>query len=200
MSELYKRYGVIGIFNLVINVIYTKLLYSGARLIRRPFDIRGRKYIKLGNGFTSGRYCRFEAYPQDDDNNIVITFGSNCQVNDSVHIVGRKKVKIGNDVLIASRVFITDLNHGNYSGEQQSHPEEISDKRVLNSKDVVIGDNVWIGEGVSILPGVEIGRCTIIGANSVVTKSVPDYCIVGGNPAIILKKFDFEKKEWVSTK
>ena len=61
---------------------------------------------------------------------------------------------------------------------------------------MIIHDDVWIGEMVSVLPDVEIGRGAIIGANSVVTKSVPEYSIVAGNPAKIIKRFDFESMEW----
>lgn len=54
---------------------------------------------------------------------------------------------------------------------------------------VVIGDRVWIGDKVTILPDVEIGQGTIVGANSVVTKSIPEYCIVAGNPAKVIRSF-----------
>ena len=119
------------------------------------------------------------------------------QINDFVHINAVDCVKIGNNVLIASKVFITDLAHGSYRGDDNdSSPEEIVINRKLSSKSVEIGDNVWIGELVSILPGVQIGKNCIIGANSVVTKSIPDNCIAVGNPAKIIKKYNFETKHW----
>ena len=89
------------------------------------------------------------------------------------------------------------LCHGDYSdSEKMSDPYEHPKDRKLSAKPVIIHDDVWIGEMVSVLPGVEIGRGAIIGANSVVTKSVPEYSIVAGNPAKIIKRFDFESMEW----
>ncbi|EMI2316020.1 acyltransferase [Providencia rettgeri] len=111
-----------------------------------------------------------------------------------------EKVKIGNNVLIASRVFISDLSHGSYSENHHSLPNEIVSKRPLYSDPVIIEDNVWIGEGVIILPGVIVGENAIIGANSVITKNVEANCIYAGNPAIKIKEFDFLKRKWVSVK
>ena len=56
---------------------------------------------------------------------------------------------------------------------------------------------MWIGEKVTVLPGITIGEKSIIGANSVVTKDIPPFCIAAGNPASIIKRYDFEKHEWV---
>jgi lipopolysaccharide O-acetyltransferase len=61
---------------------------------------------------------------------------------------------------------------------------------------VTIGDDVWIGDSVAILPGVTIGRGSVIGALSVVNKSIPEYCIAAGNPARVLKMFNFATGEW----
>lgn len=68
---------------------------------------------------------------------------------------------------------------------------------LINDQKVVIGDNVWIGDNSVILPGVEIGKGSIIGANSVVTKSIPDYSIAVGIPARLVKKYDFQMERWV---
>ena len=68
----------------------------------------------------------------------------------------------------------------------------------LSAKNVYIGNGCWIGEQVCILSGVSIGEKCIIGAGSVVTKSIPDYCIAAGNPAKVLKKYNFETKRWES--
>ena len=62
---------------------------------------------------------------------------------------------------------------------------------------VVIGNGVWIGQRSIILPGVTIGEHSIIGANSVVTHDIPAYCIAAGQPAKIMKKWDFDNLTWV---
>jgi acetyltransferase-like isoleucine patch superfamily enzyme len=191
-----KEYGFGDFFKLLVLLIRSKLFYPKARLIRFPFYIKGKKFIRYGRGFTTGRGCRIEAYPQDGRSAAVI-LGENVQINDYVHISGMSRVSIGNNVLIASKVYISDISHGDYSGGQQdSLPLSLPQERKLVSKEVQIGDCVWIGESVSILPGVTVGQGSIIGANSLVSKDIPAYTIAVGNPARIIKKFDFQKKRW----
>ena len=66
----------------------------------------------------------------------------------------------------------------------------------LNSKAINIGDGCWLGEKVCVLPGVTIGKKCIIGAGSIVTKSIPDFSIAVGNPAKVIKKYNFETHKW----
>ena len=196
---MYKRYGFLGSIRLALCLIYTKIFYPSARLIRLPFDIRNRRYIYIGKGFTTGVGCRIEAYPQSGKDKVLL-FGDNIEINDYVHISAGEKIVIGNNVLIASKVFISDINHGNYTGIDQDNPMSIPNSRALSTKSIEIKDNVWIGEGVCIMSGVTIGFGCIIGASSVVTKSIPDYCIAVGTPAKVIKKYDFEKNEWLPIK
>ena len=191
MKNKIDQYGFLGFLMLIVNLLKTKLIYSQAKIIRFPIDIRGKKYIKVSKGFTTGVGCRIEAYPEDDKPTLY--FGDNFQMNDYVHITARESVKIGNNVLLASKIYISDCSHGSYSGdENDSNPELVPHNRPLFSKPVAIGDNVWLGEFVSVLPGVTIGKGTIVGANSVVSKSLPDYVIAVGSPAKPIKKFNFE--------
>jgi acetyltransferase-like isoleucine patch superfamily enzyme len=185
--------------------LYTLLFFRGARLIRLPFFIRNKKYIKIGLNFTTGPGCRIEALPGENvikglRNSILIDIGNNVQINDYVHIGSVGNIKIGNNVLIASKVYISDHNHGDYAGELQDSPYVKPMSRTSYSKPIIIGDNVWIGEMVCILPGVEIGKGSIIGALSVVTKSIPENSIAVGSPAIVIKEFDDVSGKWLSVK
>lgn len=175
------------------SLIYTKLFFNSARLIRRPIYIRGKKSFCCGKGLTTGRFCRF------DLNGIKKTlfFGSNCQIGDFVHIVAHSKVAIGDNTLIASKVFISDSEHGIYHGNVCSSPIETPKDRTLNCKDVIIGQNVWIGENCVILAGSIIGSGSIIGANSVVKGIVPDNSIAVGSIARVVKKWDANLKQWI---
>lgn len=175
------------------------MFYPNVRLIRLPFDIRNKRNISIGKGFTTGVGCRIEAYPQNEQDKVLL-FGDNIEINDYVHIAAGEKIVIGNNVLIASKVFISDINHGNYTGIDQDSPMSTPNSRALSTKSIEIKDNVWIGEGVCIMSGVTIGFGCIIGASSVVTKSIPDHCIAVGAPAKVIKKYDFEKKEWLPIK
>jgi lipopolysaccharide O-acetyltransferase len=189
------KYGIFGFSKLLVSVIYTKLFFRHARLIRLPFDIRNKNYIKIGRGFTTGFGCRIEAYPKDKRK--VLFIGKNVQMNDYVHITAMESVVIGNNVLMASKIYISDCSHGSYSGNtNDSNPDSRPAERTLFSKPVVIKDNVWLGEFVSVLPGVTIGKGTIVGANSVVSKNLPDYVIAVGTPAKPIKKYNFETQKW----
>ncbi|WP_439287811.1 DapH/DapD/GlmU-related protein [Lonepinella sp. BR2904] len=195
MINKVKQYGMFGLLKMFINVCRTKLTFFQARIIRFPIDIRGKKFIKIEKGFTTGIGCRIEAYPID--NSVALTFGENFQMNDYVHITARESVKIGNNVLLASKIYISDCSHGSYSGDHNdSSPKIAPNDRPLFSKPVVIEDNVWLGEFVSVLPGVTIGQGTIVGANSVVSKSLPSNVIAVGVPAIPIKQFNFESQLW----
>jgi lipopolysaccharide O-acetyltransferase len=194
--SLFKTYGFWGTIHLLRSLIYTKISFPAARIIRLPFDIRNRRYIKLGKGFTSGRGCRIEAYPGRGTKDPVLVIGANVQINDYVHITAANSVTIGNNVLIASKVYISDVSHGLYKGENSSSPEVAPADRKLVSSSVTIHDNVWIGDGVCVLPGVTIGYGSIIGANAVVNKDVPPESIAVGIPARIVKKYSTETKQW----
>lgn len=191
-------YGIGEIINNAISLIYTKIFYHGARLIRRPIYVRGRRFLKFGKGFTTGYNCRIEMFDIGVDGTKKLLIGRNCKIGDYVHIAAGEKVIIGDSCLLASKIYISDISHGNYSDTADVESPEIPpDERKLFMKPVQIGDNVWIGENVSILPGVTIGNGCIIGANTVVTKDIPDACIVVGNPGKIIKKYNIEMNSWV---
>lgn len=191
-----QRYGIFGFVKLIFSVFFTKFIFRKARLIRSPSDIRGKKWISVSKGFTTGRGSRLEASPANGKNTVLF-FGENVQINDYVHITAMQGVRVGNNVLIASKVYISDCSHGSYRGdESDSNPNSIPKDRPLFSKPVIIEDNVWLGEFVSVLPGVTIGKGTIVGANSVVSRSLPSNVIAVGSPAIPIKKFNFETQRW----
>lgn len=190
-----NSYSTLGYLRLFVFLIRTKLLSFNARLIRFPIEIRGRKYIDFGANLTTGVGCRFEAFSKNPTKRII--FGCNVQVNDYVHISAMERISIGNNVLMASHIYISDNSHGFYKGEHQSSPNEAPILRSYYVAPVEIGDNVWIGEVVIVMPGVTIGKGCIIGANSVVTKSISSYCMAVGQPAKVIKKFDFSINKWV---
>lgn len=97
------------------------------------------------------------------------------------------KVQIKRGTIIGPRVKIYTGNH-NYENENA-----IPYDHITFAKSVLINENVWIGGDVIIMPGVEIGEGSVIAGGSVVTKSFPKCCVIGGNPAKIIKERDKEK-------
>jgi lipopolysaccharide O-acetyltransferase len=179
---------------LVIFVIKTKLLCKKSRLIRFPIEIRGKQNIDFGERLTTGIGCRLEAFSIGNEK--VLILGKDMQINDYVHISAMKNVCIGDNVLMASRIYISDNSHGSYKDSNATNPEIPPIKRDYYINPVHIEDNVWIGEGVVVMPGVTIGKGSIIGANSVVTKNIPPYVIAVGAPAKPIKQYNFETKKW----
>lgn len=178
------------------SLVVTKLFYRPATLIRRPFYVRGWPRIAVGEGFTTGYNCRIEAFGNRDDTGKKIVFGSNCHIGDNVHIAAANRIEIGDDCLFASRIFISDLNHGSYGPENSSSPATPPNDRPLTSSPIVIGPRVWIGENVSVLSGVTIGEGCVIGSNSVITHDVPPNSIAVGSPARVIKTYRADQAGW----
>lgn len=153
-----------------------------------PTDkIIGRNFISLGRSVSFGKRAIIEAWY--DSSSLLkpeIKIGDNVTVGDDCFITSVNSITIGNNVLIAQKVTITDNSHGELSRreELEFHP---SKRCVFSKGPVVIEDNVWIGDKATICPNVRVGKGSVIGANSVVTKDVPPYAVVAGAPAIILK-------------
>lgn len=106
-----------------------------------------------------------------------ITIGKNVFVNHACTFMDRGGITIEDDVLIGPKVNLITTNH----------PLNPNERRATISHPIVIKKGAWIGVGVTILPGVTIGENSIVAAGAVVSKNVPDNCIVGGIPAKILK-------------
>lgn len=155
--------------------------------IQHPYTVSGAKYIKIGNNFTALSRLRLEAFDfyLNSSYNPSITIGDNVNINDDCHIGCINEIRIGNNVLIASKVFISDHFHGQISSSENHLPP--ASRELVSKGPVIIEDDVWIGEGVSIMPNVRIGKGSIIGANSVITKDIPEYSVAGGIPARVLK-------------
>ncbi len=180
--------------------VRTKLFYKNTKIIRFPFDIRNAKYIQLGDGLSVGRMCRLEAFPCDKGiKKKLLIIGKNSRLGDFTHISALCNVKIGDNCGIGPKCLITDLNHGNFSEDEYYDITVPYQDRVLSSKSVEIGNNVWLGECVCVLPGVTIGDGSVIGAFSNVTRSIPPYSMAVGNPAKVIKKYNFETHHWEKT-
>jgi acetyltransferase-like isoleucine patch superfamily enzyme len=167
-------------------------LKIGSKSIVLPLVLSGNKVsfknctLNIGsNSIIRGRinYCK---------NDAVVVFGNYSSINDSLINVS-SKITVGNNVLISYGCVLSDNNsHSIDYRHRRNDVEKALSGEALNwneikCKEIVIGDDVWIGVNSIILKGVRIGKCSIVAAGSVVTNSVPDNCIVGGNPAKIIK-------------
>ena len=150
----------------------------------------GEQYIVIGNNTSIGDYGRLTAYsyyPKTEQHfTPQIIIRDHCSIGDQCHITAINSITIGNGVLTGPRVLITDNAHGTTDiTDTDIAPRH---RELTSTGPIVIEDNVWIGEGAMIMPNVHIGKGCIIAANSVVTKSIPAYCVVAGSPAKIIKQ------------
>ena len=115
------------------------------------------------------------------DNQGEIIIGKYSLITPGVRIMAAEKIEIGDACMIAHGAYISDADwHGIYD---RAEP-------VGKTKPINIKENVWIGDSAIICKGVTIGKNSIIGAGSVVTKDVPENCIYAGNPAKFIRSLD----------
>jgi carbonic anhydrase/acetyltransferase-like protein (isoleucine patch superfamily) len=145
------------------------------------------QYIHIGAGTMFGPQMTLSAGMVPGQRMVsdpVITVGDRCLFGKGSGIVGHLRIEIGDDVWTGHHVYITDQNHGY---EDLARP--ISEQ-VMPERPVSIGSGSWLGHGTVVLPGATIGRHVVIGANSVVTGTIPDNCIAAGVPARVIKRLD----------
>ena len=111
-------------------------------------------------------------------------------IQQNVHLTCAEEIRIGRNTAIAANVSITDINHPYID---INLPPDSQD---LEISKVQIGSNCKIYNNAVILPGTKLGKHNIVGANSVVSGEFPDYCLIAGVPAVIIKIFDKEKGIW----
>ena len=124
-----------------------------------------------------------------------ITIGDGCWIGIRNSFACIDSIEIGNNVLFAGYVHVTDHSHG-----YEDVNEPIKKQKLISKGPVVIEDDCWLGFSSEILSGVHIGKHSIVAARAVVTKNVPAYSIVAGNPARIVKQYNFETGKWEKVK
>lgn len=185
-------------FSILLNKIYNIYIRRKFKLIGKKSKIRpypdllvGTKFITIGKNTIVGRHVQLTAWSSHNGEsyNVSIRIGSNSQIGSYNHITAVNSITIGDGVLTGKFVTITDNSHG-IPGDLSDYDISPIKRKLFSKGSVVIEDNVWIGDKATILPNVTIGCGSIIGANAVVTKDVPPFCIVGGNPARIIKQIE----------
>ena len=145
----------------------------------------GLNHIIIGEGTGFGNFVFLTTWPEFTQSPPFLKIGRKCSFGDFCHITCTNKMEIGNYCLIGKWVTISDNNHGNTDiNSLLIHPLE---RPIVSKGSVIIEDDVWIGDKATILAGVHIGKGAIIAANTVVTKDVPAWTVVAGNPAKVVK-------------
>ncbi|MFA5156301.1 MAG: acyltransferase [Candidatus Omnitrophota bacterium] len=147
-----------------------------------PFVNENIKII-VGDDVTIHGDAGFQGYKVNK--NPVLEIDDSTFIGPQVRIGVGKEIKIGKYCLIAARVYISDHDGHPLGWQDRRERLPVTGEEI---KPIMIEDDVWIGEGAFICKGVKIGRGAVIAARSVITKDVEPFTIVGGNPAIIIKK------------
>lgn len=156
-------------------------------LVRR----RTRMDVLPFNQFVIGKDATIEDFATINNGVGNVVIGDRTRIGLGCVVIG--PATIGNDVMFAQNIVVSGLNHGY---RDISIPPSL---QAVETKEIIIEDEVWIGANAVITAGVTIGKHSVIAAGSIVTKTVPPYCVAGGNPAKILRHYNPETKNWEKT-
>jgi acetyltransferase-like isoleucine patch superfamily enzyme len=185
-NSLYLRF-----FKLFVS---SKFKYFGNKSsLLFPLKINGLENISIGHNVNIAYKTWLAAVPHTGSKNCELIIGDGTCIGNFNHIYATSSIIIGKNVLTADKVYISDNLH-NY--EDITVP--IINQPIKQINTVIIGDGSWLGENVCII-GAKVGKNCVIGANSVVTKDIPDYCVAVGAPAQIIKRFSLDKQKWLQT-
>lgn len=146
--------------------------------IGKNCSIKGKKQIELGNSVTIRPYAQI--WPGGGG---TVKIGTGSEIGERCRISIANSLEIGNKVLLSPNVYITDCDH-----EYRNIEIPVIDQGIVQKgQKVSIGDGSYIGINVVIVGNIKIGRHCVIGANSVVTKDIPDYSVAVGSPAKVVR-------------
>ena len=169
-------------------------------IIHSSIELRQERFVNIFSPVYLGEGCKllcWDEYTSGKNKQRLIPkleIGENCHATRNFVCQCANRITIGKNVLIGSNVFIIDFNHGKFPLTENYLDND------LEVGEVNIQNGVWIGNSVIILPGVLIGEKAIIAAGSIVTRDIPPYCIAAGNPAKVIKQYNFDINAWEKIK
>ena len=178
---------------IVTQTLYRRIFrFIGKKtVIYKPLQIDNAESLSIGNDVYIAEGAWLMGTRGRD---LTCSIQDRTTIGHFAHIVAKHSVIIEKDVLVADKVFISDCTH---AYEDINAPVIRQDIKLLSP--VIIGEGSWLGENVCVC-GASVGKHCVIGANSVVTTDIPDYCVAVGSPAKVVKKYDFDKNKWIRVK
>lgn len=152
----------------------------------KPISIIGINRIKIGKKVRIYPHVRIEVHGR----NSILDIGDNVGIAQNVHITCNGNLVIGKNTTILANVFITNIDHD----YKEIDVPILQQEHILRK--TLIGENCFIGIGAAIQAGTVLGKQCIVGTNSVVRGIFPDYCVIAGNPAKVIKQFNFDTQKW----
>ncbi len=161
----------------------------------RPMLIRNAKHIHIGSNVSIRPGVRLEAVVLDDRRISEIRIGNNVNIEQNVHIVAQGSIVIGDNVSITANCSILCGTHPFWDVHD---PVKIGERPGDFNSRTEIGAGSMLGVGAIIQNGVKLGRSVVVGSGAVVKKSMPDFCVIDGNPAVAVMRFDVAEDRWVA--
>jgi len=155
-----------------------------------PAGIEGIGNITIGDDVVIGYKTFLAARPLSTSDSSKLVIGTGCRFGKFNHIYATSSIRIGQKVLTANNVYIGDSLH-----QFREVGIPVVDQSVEKLRNVEIGDGAWLGHNV-VVSGASVGRGSVIGANSVVTQDIPEYCVAVGAPARVIKRYNHATELW----
>ncbi|MBQ3636086.1 MAG: acyltransferase [Bacteroidales bacterium] len=198
MKKVKFRHRLFSLYTRIIRKLRSKFLvwwydFDGKRVtIAEGVRIPNPQYVTIDDDTyvdVGAELCANNSIPGLDP---LIQIGKRCKVGPLCRLGCDNKIILEDEVRLAPHVHITDRNH-TFADPTKS----ITVQPVVSPGPVIVKTQTWLGFGVQIMPGVTIGRHCVIAAGSIVTKDIPDYSVATGIPAKVIKRYDFDRQEWV---
>jgi lipopolysaccharide O-acetyltransferase len=186
-----------------LGYLYTYFLrnrfYSfGSGSVIKPFlNSANEQYISVGDYVNIGSFCRitvsteFGGYKVKSKNKIRLKIGNHVDIGNNSFITANNNIEIGHHVIMSAYVTISDHDHGFVDIKKNLHSQPLTERGFVK-----IQDNVFLGVKSTILKNVTIGQHAVVGANAVVTRDIPAFSIAIGNPARVIKRYNFKMRKW----
>lgn len=166
-----------------VNPFYHKVEKGSTIRRKTRIDVLPFNPFELGTNSTIEDFCTI--------NNGVgaILIGHDTRIGIANVLIG--PVTVGNHVILAQNIVMSGLNHGYEDIHLPIH------KQPVTTAPIIIEDDCWIGANAVITAGVTIGKHSVIAGGAVVTKNIPPFSVAVGNPARVIKQYNFELKKWI---
>lgn len=161
-------------------------------VVKYPNHIGHGDLVSIGANTVILEYSRIQVFPELTNVQGSITIGNHCYFGYRNCLLAGADIVIGDNNVFANDFCIVTYNHGTDPESEIPYMDQKLDK----AAPVTIGNGNWFGNGSMVMPGVTVGDKCVIGAGSIVTKDIPSYSMVAGNPARVIKQYDFDSKEW----
>lgn len=184
--------------------VYIKRILGFVKCFKHHIKVNGNCYIgwrvKIINRglFILGDHAQIRPlcaiFTHNDFSELKI--GKNSEIGQMSTISCFNRIIIGDGVLTGPHVFIGDNNHDYRNPNIHIYRQGVY---AMPEDEIIIGDGTWLGTNVVVVGNVKIGKQCVIGANSVVNRDIPDYCVAVGMPCKVVRRYNWENKQWEKT-